>query len=161
MRTQNRKIFPKRKILSKVAIEVLANIHQNLEKYYRYIESYVNPREAVLNYLICEDMKASYPDLLIETDVKLKVDDKNRYIDIIFYKKKDPFIYLLIRREYGKNNVPIEKDTRKVEYLTSKNANTLGIVTCFLNPPSKEIRYVVFENGVRTIPSDDSEFSTI
>lgn len=147
--------------MNKVAKDVLSNIHQNLEKYYRYIESYINPREAVLNYLICEDIKSSFPDLLIETDIKLKVENKNRYIDIIFYKEKDPFIYLLIRREYGKNNVPIEKDTRKVEYLTSKNANTIGIVTCFLNPPYKEMRYVVYENGVKIIPSDNSEFSNL
>jgi hypothetical protein len=136
-------------------------IKANQEKYYSYITGYKNPRETVLNYLICEDLRNSFPDLFIDTDIKLKIDDKNRFIDIILYKNDTPSVYLLIRREYGKNNAPIEKDTRKVKYLTSKNANTLGIVTCFLNPPSKEIRYVVFENGVKIIPSDDSEFSTI
>lgn len=149
-------------MISKDIVQSILNvIKANRESYCSYITAYKNPRESVLNYLVCEDLKKSFPDFFVDTDIKLKVNDKNRYIDIILYKNDIPFIYLLIRREYGKNNIPIEKDTRKVEYLTSKNANTFGIVTCFMNPPSKDIRYVVFENGVRSVPSDDSKFSEI
>lgn len=145
--------------MNPVVNNILDILKSNTDRYYKYITSYHNPRELVLNYLICEDLRASFPELSVETDIKVQVDDKNRYIDIILYKNNDPFIYLLVRREYGKNNVPVEKDTRKVVYLTSKNANTIGIVTCFLNPPSKDIRYVVFENGVKSIPSVESPFS--
>ena len=140
---------------------ILNIIKANHESYYSYITGYKNPRESILNYMICEDLRKSFTGLTVETDIKLKVNDKNRYIDVILYKNDNPFIYLLIRREYGKNNIPIEKDTRKVEFLTSENANTIGIVTCFLNPPSKDIRYVVFVNGIKSIPSDETEFSTI
>lgn len=147
---------------SKETIQSILNIIKaNQESYYSYITAYKNPRESVLTYMICEDLRESFAGLAVETDIKLKINDKNRYIDIILYKNDNPFIYLLIRREYGGNDVPIEKDTRKVEFLTSKNANTIGIVTCFLNPPSKDVRYVVFENGVKSIPSDETEFSTI
>lgn len=106
---------------SKEAIQSILNIIKaNQESYYSYITGYKNPRESVLNYMICEDLRKSFTGLTVETDIKIKVNDKNRYIDIILYKNNNPFIYLLVRREYGKNNVPIEKDTRKVEFLTSK-----------------------------------------
>ena len=141
--------------------EIQIIINQNLEKYYSYIVSYNNPRETVLNYLICEDLRKAFPKYQVETDIKLKVDDKNRYIDIIISKDNKELFYILNRREYGKMNEPHTKDFKKVEFLTSKNEEAHGIVFCFVNPPLKEVRYVVYKNGKKALPENSDSFLII
>lgn len=137
---------------------VLEIIRENYEKYYKYIESYENPREAVLNYLICEDLRKNISDHTFQTDIKLKIDERNRYVDIIVSKDDSEVLYILNRREHGKVDEPPEKDIQKVKNLTAKNRYSMGIVFCFLNPPAKEIRYAAYQDGKKLNPVDPMRF---
>ncbi len=134
-------------MLSQTTENILKIIKENSDKYYKYVSSYSSPRQAVLNYLICEDLKGQLKGCVIEADVKLDVDGRGRFIDMIIKCNSNELIYILLGREHGKIQMPSMRDLKKLESLTLADKNACGLHLFFLKQPESEIHILFYKCG--------------
>lgn len=113
------------------------------------MSSYELPREAVINYLMSENLIRELPDCNIETDKKMDMGIRKGFVDLVVTSKKDgTIVYLMNRQNMSIREKPKKLDLAKLELLTKDRPEVIGIIINFY--PALGFDYNIVKGGVIT-----------
>lgn len=129
--------------------QIIDKISLTSKSYFNYMSSYELPREAVINYLMSENLIRELPDCNIETDKKMDMGIRKGFVDLVVTSKKDgTIVYLMNRQNMSIREKPKKLDLAKLELLTKDRPEVIGIIINFY--PALGFDYNIVKGGVIT-----------